>query len=126
MVGAGGLAPYLARAHLAIRPSLARVLVWNRSPERARGDGRGRCATDGVDAAATSDLEAAARQADIMSCSTASTEPLVAGAWLKPGAHLDLVGGFTPAMRECDDDGRPPGAPVRRRGQHQPRRPAAT
>ena len=102
MVGAGGLAPYLARAHLAIRPSLARVMVWNRTssaPRRSR-----RVAGGGVDAAVSADLEAAVGQADILSCSTASTEPLVAGAWLKAGAHLDLVGGFTPAMRECDDD----------------------
>jgi ornithine cyclodeaminase/alanine dehydrogenase-like protein (mu-crystallin family) len=103
MVGAGGLAPYLARAHLAIRPSLARVLVWNRTAERAQAMAAG-LREEGVDAAATSVLELAARQADILSCSTASTEPLVAGAWLKPGTHLDLVGGFTPTMRECDDD----------------------
>jgi ornithine cyclodeaminase/alanine dehydrogenase-like protein (mu-crystallin family) len=102
MVGAGGLAPYLARAHLAIRPALDRVLVWNRTPERAEA-----MATDlrdgGVAAASAPDLEAAVRQADVVSCSTASTAPLVMGRWLKPGAHLDLVGGFTPLMRECDD-----------------------
>jgi ornithine cyclodeaminase len=103
IVGAGGLAPYLARAHLAIRPSLARVLVWNRTPVRAEALAAALRA-EGVDAAAVEALEPAARAADILSCSTASTEPLVRGAWLKPGAHLDLVGGFTPAMRECDDE----------------------
>src|SRR5690606_19659746 len=35
MVGAGGLAPYLARAHLAIRPALRKVLIWNRTGGRA-------------------------------------------------------------------------------------------
>jgi len=49
------------------------------------------------------DLEAAARTADVISCATLSTEPLIKGTWLKPGAHLDLVGAFTPAMRESDD-----------------------
>ena len=49
------------------------------------------------------DLEEAVRAADIVSCATFSTEPLVRGAWLKKGAHLDLVGGFTPKMREADD-----------------------
>jgi ornithine cyclodeaminase/alanine dehydrogenase-like protein (mu-crystallin family) len=39
-------------------------------------------------AAAASDLEGAVREANLVSCSTASTEPLVAGAWPKPGAHL--------------------------------------
>jgi ornithine cyclodeaminase len=103
LVGAGGLAPYLARAHLAIRPSLQRVLVWNRTPQRAEAmaaDLRG----DGVDATVAADLDAAVASADLVSCSTAATAPMVKGSQLKPGAHLDLVGGFTPAMRECDDE----------------------
>ena len=44
------------------------------------------------------------READIVSCLTASADPVLHGAWLKAGAHVDLVGGFTPAMRESDDD----------------------
>jgi ornithine cyclodeaminase len=103
MVGAGGLSPYLARAHLAVRPALQQVLIWNRTVARAEAMAAG-IRADGVDAAATTDLDSAVRAADIVSCSTASTEPLVRGAMLKHGAHLDLVGGFTPAMRECDDD----------------------
>ena len=51
-----------------------------------------------------SDLERSAREADLISCATLSREPLIRGAWLKPGAHLDLVGAFTPEMRESDDD----------------------
>jgi ornithine cyclodeaminase len=93
MVGAGGLAPYLISAHRAIRPSIRRVLVWNRSPGRAAALGE-----------EVTDLEAAVKSADIICCATASTVPLVEGRWLKPGTHLDLVGGFTPDMRECDDD----------------------
>ncbi len=44
------------------------------------------------------------RWADVVSCATLSREPLVQGAWLKAGQHLDLVGAFTPEMREADDD----------------------
>ena len=44
------------------------------------------------------------RGADVISCATLSSEPLVRGAWLRPGAHLDLVGAFTPSMRESDDE----------------------
>jgi ornithine cyclodeaminase/alanine dehydrogenase-like protein (mu-crystallin family) len=44
------------------------------------------------------------READIVSCLTASADPVLRGQWLRPGAHVDLVGGFTPAMRESDDD----------------------
>jgi alanine dehydrogenase len=101
-VGAGGLAPYLARAHLAVRPALATVLVWNRTRRRAEAMAAG-LRGEGIDAEVTDDLEGAVRRADVVTCSTAATAPLVKGEWLKPGAHLDLVGAFTPDMRECDD-----------------------
>lgn len=103
MVGAGDLAPYLVAAHRAVRPSIARVLVWNRTPDKAEALA-GALRRDGLGAAPAGDLEAAVREADLVSCATASTSPLVMGEWLKPGAHLDLVGGFTPEMRECDDE----------------------
>jgi ornithine cyclodeaminase len=101
MVGAGALAPYLIAAHAGARP-VAQVLIWNRNPGRAEklaASLTGR--TYAVEAVA--DLEAAVRAADIVSCATLSSEPLVKGDWLQPGAHLDLVGAFTPAMRESDD-----------------------
>jgi len=43
-------------------------------------------------------------QADIVSCATLAREPLIRGEWLREGTHLDLIGGFTPAMREADDE----------------------
>ena len=101
-VGAGAVAPFLIAAHLAARPSLNRLLVWNRSMDKAEALAR-RFAAAGI-AASASELEPALQQADIVSCATAATAPLIAGRRLKPGAHLDLVGGFTPEMRECDDD----------------------
>ena len=48
-------------------------------------------------------FEEAVRDADIVTCLTAATEPVLAGAWLKPGAHVDLVGGYAPGLRESDD-----------------------
>jgi ornithine cyclodeaminase/alanine dehydrogenase-like protein (mu-crystallin family) len=98
MVGSGALAPYLIEAHRAIRPSIGKVSVWNRDPAKATRLARK------VGAEAADDLEEAVRRADIVSCATSSTTPLVKGAWLKPGCHLDLVGSFTPDMRECDDE----------------------
>jgi len=74
------------------------VLVWNRRGEKAE-----KVALD-AGAEAVDDLAQAVAAADIISCATSSTSPLVEGRWLKPGAHLDLVGSFTPEMRECDDD----------------------
>jgi ornithine cyclodeaminase len=48
-------------------------------------------------------LRDAAAEADIVTCATLSVRPLIEGAWLRPGTHVDLVGSFTPAMREVDD-----------------------
>lgn len=103
MVGAGALAPHLIRAHAAIRP-IRHVTLWNRSREKATAlaEGLGRT-VPGVGIAVASDLQAAVEAADIVTCATISSNPIVSGDWLKPGAHLDLVGGYTPAMRETDD-----------------------
>lgn len=102
LVGCGRLAGWMARAHAALRPALRQVQVWGRRPEAAAALA-GTLAHEGLPAAAVRDLEAAARGACIVCCATTSTEPLVRGAWLTPGTHLDLVGGFTPQMREVDD-----------------------
>ena len=102
MVGAGALAPYLIEAHASDRP-IAEVLVWNHKPGRAEELAE-KLTGRAYSVSATRDLEAAVRAADIVSCATLSSDPLVKGAWLKPGAHLDLVGAFTPTMRECDDE----------------------
>ncbi|MBV8168646.1 MAG: ornithine cyclodeaminase family protein [Alphaproteobacteria bacterium] len=102
MVGTGALAPALIAAHASVRP-IERVTVWGRN-RAAANDVVAKLAGNRYAIAATDDLEAAVRAADIVSCATLAQDPLVAGAWLAPGAHLDLVGGFKPDMRETDDD----------------------
>ena len=102
MVGTGALAPHLVEAHATVRP-IRRVAIWGRNKEKAQALAR-RLSRPGLEVTAAADLEAAAREADIVSCATLSKDPLIRGAWLAPGAHLDLVGGFTPAMREADDE----------------------
>jgi len=102
LVGAGRLAPHLACAHYALRPSLRRVFVWARDPARAQDTAQW-LRDLGLPAHATEHLERAVREAQIISCATTATVPIVHGAWLEPGTHLDLVGGFTPSMREVDD-----------------------
>ena len=102
MVGAGALAPYLVRAHASVRP-LKRVTLWNRTRGHAV-QAAFALAVGGLEVEVVDDLEPAVRDADIVSCATLSTAPLVHGKWLKKGAHVDLVGGFTPKMREADDD----------------------
>jgi ornithine cyclodeaminase/alanine dehydrogenase-like protein (mu-crystallin family) len=103
MIGAGALAPHLIGAHLAVRPSIERVLVWNRTASR-RDRLIGQLAECGIAAEPADDLEAAVRGADVISAATMATEPLVRGAWLKPGTHVDLVGAYQPEMRESDDE----------------------
>jgi len=102
MVGAGALAPHLIAAHRAARPSLEKVVVWNRTPERR--DTLVAALQDDLVIDAATNLEDAVRRADVISAATMATEPLIYGSWLQPGTHVDLVGGFTPEMRESDDE----------------------
>ena len=102
MIGAGALAPHLVRAHMAVRP-IRRVTLWNRTHGHAVSLAFG-LAVAGVEVTIADDLAAAVADADIVSCATLATEPVLRGKWLKPGAHVDLVGGFTPKMREADND----------------------
>ena len=101
MTGTGRLSANLIEAHMAVRP-LKKVFVWGRDLAKAAPIVQ-RAEALGLEAVATDDLAGAAREADIISCATLSTEPLISGEWLKPGAHLDLIGAFKPTMRETDD-----------------------
>lgn len=102
MIGAGHLAPWLVRAHVALRPALTRVWVWARRSDAAKALAE-QLRGEGIAASAPADLAGAVAQADLISCATTAAEPVLRGAWLKPGTHLDLVGGFRPDMREVDD-----------------------
>jgi ornithine cyclodeaminase/alanine dehydrogenase-like protein (mu-crystallin family) len=101
MIGAGTLAPHLVRAHRAVRP-LTRVVIWNRTRSRAIATAFALAAA-GIETEVADELEAAVREADVISCATLAAEPLIRGEWLQKGVHVDLVGGFTPKMREADD-----------------------
>jgi ornithine cyclodeaminase len=101
VVGAGALSPFLAKAHASVRP-IREIRIWNRTRANAETVAA-RLRRDGLDVAVAGDLEDALGWADIVSCATISNQPLVKGAALRPGTHVDLVGGFTPAMREADD-----------------------
>ncbi len=101
LVGAGRVASLMPAAHRTVR-RVREVRVWN--PTAARADALvAALRQDGFDAGRTGNLPAAAAWADIISCATLSTAPLIEGGWLRPGTHLDLVGAFTPAMREADE-----------------------
>ena len=96
VVGAGRIAAQMADAMRAVRPGIDEVTVWNHRPEHAAA------LAARIGGRTTTDLESAVRRADIVSCATLSQAALVQGDWLAEGAHLDLIGSFTPAMREAD------------------------
>jgi ornithine cyclodeaminase/alanine dehydrogenase-like protein (mu-crystallin family) len=100
VLGAGRIAALMAPAMQAVRP-ITRVEVWNRSPAAAQALAA-QWREQGFDAVATDDLPAAVARAHIVSCATLANAPLVQGAWLQAGSHLDLIGSFKPDMRETD------------------------
>jgi ornithine cyclodeaminase len=97
IVGGGTVARSLRQAYAAAF-SGARFQIWNRSPLSAA-----RMAADFPDTEQVRDLEAAVDAADIVTCATMATEPVIRGDWLRPGQHLDLIGAYRPDMREADD-----------------------
>ncbi|MBN8998703.1 MAG: ornithine cyclodeaminase family protein, partial [Rhizobiales bacterium] len=101
MAGAGALAAHLVAAHAAQRP-IERVSIWARRRDRAEALAA-RLDRPGLAVAAVHDLDAAVAEADIVSAATLAAAPLIHGDRLRSGTHVDLVGGFTPAMREADD-----------------------
>ncbi len=102
IVGTGHLAPYLAAAHCAVRP-ISRVLVWGRNASRALALSA-ELTRQGIAAEPVGTLRTAMLEADIVSCATTSTVPLIIGRDVRPGTHVDLVGAFRPHMRESDDE----------------------
>jgi len=97
LVGAGIVARSMVAAYSSRFPG-AEFQVWNRSPAAAE-----RMAAEMPGVVAVTDLAAAVAAADIICTATMATEPLIRGAWLRPGTHLDLIGAFRPDMREVDD-----------------------
>ncbi len=100
VLGTGRVATLLPEALRAVRP-IDEVVVWNHRPASAQALAAG-WRRAGFDARATEDLAASVAAADIVSCATLATAALVQGEWLSAGSHLDLIGSFTPQMREAD------------------------
>lgn len=102
LLGAGRVGSLIPLAYRSQLP-IVDVEVWDHNPEAVaalvdRLNGLG------FNAMPVAHLETSVRRADVVTCATLATEPIVSGAWLAPGSHLDLIGSFTPRMREADDD----------------------
>jgi alanine dehydrogenase len=102
MVGAGNLAPHLIAAHTTARP-ITDVCIWGRRREAAEKLAA-TLSTASYAVSVSDNLKEAVGQADIISCATLASDPLIKGAWMLPGQHLDLVGAFRPDMREADSE----------------------
>ncbi|MEI4233854.1 ornithine cyclodeaminase family protein [Roseovarius sp. D22-M7] len=98
IVGAGTVGRSLWQAYRSAFPA-ARFRVWNRTRANAE-----EMAADCPGLRVADDLERAVRDADIVTCATMSTDPLIKGGWLQPGQHVDLIGAYRPDMREADDE----------------------
>ncbi len=103
VVGAGVVARSMVDAYLELFPGLERILVWNRNKSRAQ-----QLVSDltpgNREILVSDDLDAALGEADIVTSATMSTAPLIHGASIRPGTHVDLIGAFRPDMREADDE----------------------
>lgn len=99
VVGTGKLAPMVIEAHASVRP-IKRVMIWGRNLSKAAAIADEYA--ERFETAVVEDLASAVAQADIVSCVTLSTQPIIKGEWLTPGTHLDLIGAFRPQMRETD------------------------
>jgi alanine dehydrogenase len=104
MVGTGALATHVVLSHAGIRP-ISAVRIWGRRVAKAREvvAALEAIAGRGFSVELCDDLESGVAWADIVSCATLSSTPLIEGRWLRPGQHLDLIGAFRPDMREADD-----------------------
>ncbi|NVK19470.1 MAG: NAD(P)-binding domain-containing protein [Methylocystaceae bacterium] len=98
IVGAGAVAESLVDAYREVFPDVERILIWNRTHAKAEALAQKK----GIEA--VEDLQTALAAADIVSSATMSIEPVLKGAWVKPGTHVDLIGAYRPDMREADDE----------------------
>jgi len=102
VVGAGKVGAQIPHA-FSEKFQFEKVSIWNRNKKNQTKLVDQLTAT-GMNAIGVNSLEEAVKSSDIISCATLANEPIVKGEWLQPGQHIDLIGSFTPNMREVDDE----------------------
>lgn len=100
IVGAGTVSCNMVSAYASAFPN-ARFEVWNRSPDNARKMVASLSSEFAISHA--ENLEEAVKRADIINCATMSSDPVIDGAWLQAGQHVNLIGAYKPDMREVND-----------------------
>lgn len=102
MIGTGALSANLIQAHASVRP-IKTVYIWGRNYEKAKAIASS-LKNENFTVQAIPTIEEKIADVDIVSCATLSKTPLILGAYLKKGQHIDLVGAYKVDMREADDD----------------------
>lgn len=103
ILGSGTQAASHLEAMRAVR-GLERVRVWSRNREHGEGFARAGAVRTGLRIEAVDSAEAAVREADIVCTTTAAREPILEGAWLGPGTHVNAVGSSIRSARELDTE----------------------
>ena len=103
LLGYGEQAHTHARAISKVR-NLESISVWGRTRERAQAFARQMQAELSIPVAAVTDVQTAASEADIICTVTSAAEPILKGAWVRPGTHLNLVGSSYAGPSEVDND----------------------
>ncbi len=102
MIGTGALSANLIQAHASVRP-IKTVYIWGRNYEKAKAIASS-LKNENFTVQVIPTIEEKIGDVDIISCATLSKTPLILGAYLKKGQHIDLVGAYKVDMREADDD----------------------
>ena len=102
IIGAGGQAPTQLEAVSKVR-DLASVRVYSRTPEHREQFAKSMSGALGLEVKSVGSNEEAVRDCDIVICIAATTEPVVAGEWISPGATIIGAGPTSWRAREVDD-----------------------
>lgn len=102
VIGAGKVAANVIAAYSQTFSELREFMIWNRTRSKAKALAT-ELSAKGLNVTPVDNLEAAVAEADIITTATMSTEPVLKGAWVQPGTHIDLIGAFRAEMREADD-----------------------
>ena len=103
ILGYGEQAATHIRAIAVVRP-LSHVTIWGRSPERAAVLAERMATERDVPISVATSVEQAVAEADIICTVTGAPEPILQGAWVRPGTHLNLVGSSYAGPAEVDND----------------------
>ncbi len=103
LLGTGEQAQTHARAISKVR-ALESIVVWGRSPARAQAFADRMSAELNLPVVTAAAVREAVAAADIVCTLTSASEPILRGAWVRPGTHLNLVGSGYAGPTEVDND----------------------